>query len=224
MKITIVIPTWNREDLLGRCLSTLNFVEHDKIVVVRNERPTANARNIGVAQCADDDIVFSIDDDCYFTEEINLSQTLSLASGNWGCIQTTRIMRGMKRTEKRELKPVKLCWIGAGLLFKKSTWDFVGGYPKDYLDDVMFSANVYKSGFNNYRSTFSYGYHDVDTRSGGMFEVLKSFGASAFYPCVPGKYFVTGEPCISKGGIENIKNIKPLLELTKLHNENRRKM
>lgn len=224
MKLTVVIPTWNREDLLERCLNSTKFVEHDRIIVVRNERPIAKARNIGISQADENDIIFSIDDDCYFTNEINLSETISRLNGNWGCCQTTRIMPGMKRASIPKLEKKILCWIGAGLLFKKSTWRAVGGYPKDYLDDIMFSAIVYAAGFQNYRSTFSYGYHEVDTRHGGMFEVLSLFGNNAFYSCNPKNYFVVGDPCMSKSGIPNIKNIRPMPELKRLHRQNEGKL
>lgn len=219
MKITVVIPTWNRDKLLERCLASLKFVEHDRVIIVRNEYPTANARNIGIEKADAKDIIFSIDDDCFFTAEIDLLSTLKLVCGEWGCIQTTRIMTGMKRASEQKLKKRQLCWMGAGLLFRKSVWNIVGGYPKDYLDDVMFSALVYAAGFQNYISTVSYGYHDVGTKQGGMSEVLNMFGDKSFYPCNPQNYFVAGEICISKGGIPNIKNIHPLPELKKLHKQ-----
>ena len=227
MKIYVVIPTWNRPNILRLCVDTLLYEAKGlvaDIIIVEKVYPISKARNCGIAKTPKDSIIFSIDDDCYYDENLNLGETLEQAfhKNNTGLVQITRIVKGKQLASKRRLLRTKLCWTGAGLLFHKKVWEEAGGFPKDYLDDVMFSAVVYGAGYQNYRSTLSYGYHDGGLKDGGMYEAMKQYGDKSFYPCHPEKYLVTGTPCKSRQVIPNIRNIKALPQLLEQHRKNKK--
>jgi len=86
----------------------------------------------------------STDDDCWFDDAINLEAAVELASqDDCGAVQITRLMPGKKPTPNGKHHKVALTWMGAGMVFRKKAWSLVGGYPPDYLDDVMFGALLY---------------------------------------------------------------------------------
>lgn len=226
VKVVMVVPTWDRGELLQRCVDTAKtHARIDDVVLVDRVFPTAKARNQGVAQVPDDALVFSVDDDCWYDGLINLDAAVDLASRpGVGVVGTTRLMRGKPPLDqsKRRAHRTPLVWIGAGMLFRKRVWSQIGGYPDDYLDDVMLSAVMYRHGFENYRTSQCYGHHEVDTRHGGMAKVLDLHGLAGVNRCEPSRFLVTGEPCRSKGGrIPNIKNIRPTTELRTRHHEAR---
>jgi len=229
MKVIAVVPTMQRPKLLQRCLTSLERYARviDDVIIVRDIFPIAEARNIGVAKAPTGCIIFSIDDDCAYDENLNLEISLErVLVPDTGIVQVTRWMKKYGKRippfEKRRFIFQPLVWQGAGQLFRKEVWEEVGGFPKDYLEDVMFSAVVYGAGYRNYRSQFSYGIHDPD-QEGGMKYILAKH-PEAYYRCHPERYLVTGDPCWSRQGhIPNIKNIKPTQELRLLHRKNWRK-
>lgn len=212
--------------MLERCVETaLRHARIDDVVVVDRMHPTATARNHGIASVREDAIIFSVDDDCWWDDELRFDDALELATRpHCGIVQVTRLMPGKRPLPlaRRRHHRVALTWMGAGMLFRRAVWAAVGGYPVDYLDDVMFGAVVYGAGWQNFRSNVSYGHHDVDTPRGGMQGVLAELGKTGFAPCIPERYLVHGDPCISKCMIPNIKNIKPMPALRRQHRKNRR--
>ncbi len=219
-QVWAVIPTYKRDDMLDRCVRTLKEQGVEHVIVVRDKAPTHVARNSGIELAPDDAILFSVDDDCWYDERLRLAETVERMSADTGVVQVTRIMPGRTgmRVAPAHMNRSPLCWTGGGLLFRKRIWAEVGGFPADYLDDVMFSALVYAKGYRNFRSTFSYGHHDVDTKRGGMHQAMQEHPAN---PCNPDTFMVTGDPCVSKGGIPNIKNIKALKALHEAHKATR---
>lgn len=227
-EVYAVIPSYERPDMLDRCVETLYEAAGNLItdhIVVSGRNHTYSVRNRGIEQVPDGAVVFSCDDDCWFPDmgRFDLERDIKKASEpDVGIVRTTRRI-GTRPMAEPGYTSEPTTWMGAGMIFEKSVWDVVGGYPPDYLDDIMFGARVYAHGFRNFKSTHSYGRHDVDTKDGGMFQKMQE-DESLITECNPDEYGVHGDLCYSKDSrIENIKNIRTTPELRDKHRRNRKK-
>ena len=229
-EVYAAIPSYGRPAMLERCLDTLYARAGDLItdhIVVERRDHTYTVRNDAITQVPDGAIVLSLDDDCWFPARyrddirFNLGRDLEKAAEpGIGIVRTTRRI-GDRPMADPGYTSEPTTWMGAGMLFEKWVWKSVGGYPPDYLDDIMFGARVYYRGYRNYKSTHTYGRHDVDTKDGGMFEKMQEDEA-LITECNPERYGVQGDICYSKGGaIENITNIRTTPSLRREHRENR---
>jgi len=217
-----VIPSYERPKMLERCLDTLYERAGDLLtdhVVVKRRDHTYAVRNEGVKQVPDDAVVFCCDDDCWFPDmrRFDLQRDIEKATEpGVGIVRTTRRM-GDRPMAAPEYTSEPTTWMGAGMLFEKSVWENVCGYPSDYLDDIMFGARVYGHGYRNYKSTYTYGRHDVDTNRGGMHQKMQE-DEGLITECDPDRYGVQGDVVYSKGGrIENITNIRTTERLRDIH-------
>lgn len=221
------IPSYERPELLERCLNTLYERAGDVITshVISTQRDhTYAARNAAIEKIPDEAVVFSCDDDCWFPDmgRFDLVADIHRATNpGVGIVRTTRAI-GDRPMAEPQYTSEPATWMGAGMIFKKSVWDDVGGYPPDYLDDIMFGACVYAAGYRNYKSTHTYGRHDVDTYDGGMYQKMQE-DETLITDCNPEQYGVDGDVCFSKGEvIKNITNIKTTPELRQTHRANRK--
>lgn len=221
-----VIPSYKRPDLLERCLETLYERAGDILtdhVVVRDRDHTYAVRNESIQRVPDDAVIFACDDDCWFPDmgRFDLRRDIKTAlKPGVGVVRTTRRV-GNRPMAELGYTSEPTTWMGAGMVFEKSVWKKADGYPPDYLDDIMFGARVYAQGYRNYKSTHTYGRHDVDTKDGGMWQKMQEDN-DLITPCNPSEYGVEGDLCHSKDGtIENITNIKTTPALRERHRENR---
>ena len=221
--VVAVVPTLNRPVLLDRCLRSLHG-HVDDVIVVENVSPVAKARNDGIALAPKNAIIFSIDDDCHYDHTLRLSDTLPFLHGSMGIIQVAHRPQGEQWRDYRELQdrtppkvwPCIFAWMGGGFVFRKSVWEEVGGYPDEFMDDVAFCMQLYRAGFNNAHSTYSYGFHDHDHAVGGLAQA-PLYSQSNLH-----RWGLSGQDWIARGGVKTIRPCRVDPAVTLEHHERRR--
>lgn len=201
-----VMATYRRPELARRCVESLRSHVED-VIVVDGVSPVARARNEGIARAPENAIIFSVDDDCFYDERLRLHDSVQLLDESVGVIQVAHRPLGEPWTEYRAIqdrtpptfRPCIFAWMAGGFLFRRAAWAEVGGYPDEFLDDVAFCMQLYRAGFVNAHSTYSYGYHENNHPLGGLAQ------AEVYSPSNPSRFGLLGRPWTSRGGVKTIR-------------------
>jgi hypothetical protein len=194
MKITLIAPTYKRNDICNRLINSvpdwINIVVvslSDSSDIIRksnvyikdtNQMPLTNAYNLG-AEVADivypdTELYLFTDDDVYFTEHTVIDDFIFslLAKKDTGLVSITRIINSIKRTNVAIQS--NFVYKGGGWFIKKDVFYNIGKFtPNNSVDEWDICTKSFINGYKNYRTRSCYAYHKQGTSKGGYKQALK---------------------------------------------------
>ena len=184
--IHFIIPTFARQKEIIECIGAIRantpreilgqivivdsndlrikYPDNIKVVYINKVYP-AIARNTGanfLRNVSDNDYFIFLDDDILILDNFRTGINKILRCYeryNVGCLQL-----GLRKG-KHWVK-IKLGFTGGGILINKKKYFEIGGYGKDYLDDVELFLRSYIYGYDNYRTGYVYSKHRFSSHGG----------------------------------------------------------
>ncbi|WP_298200169.1 TIGR04283 family arsenosugar biosynthesis glycosyltransferase [Desulfosporosinus sp.] len=167
-KVSLIIPTLNEAETIGRLIQSLNGIPeleiivsdggsadgtvqqiiHSGVVAVQSKPGRGVQLNAGVQAASGNILLFVHADSLLVVSAIAQIRQAVIRGAQWGCCQLkfeeeTRFFRVLAKTSNWRARYLSMCYGDQGIYCTRNFFDSVGGFPDwAFLEDLEFSRRA----------------------------------------------------------------------------------